>query len=111
MSHILLTNADFRTIDLMYDYPMVVTIKVANFVVMKTRINQGCYIDILYWKTFRKMSLSLDAVEPYNDQIVRFAGERVNTQDTLILTLSLAKVMNVVKRLGSDTCWWMQNLI
>ena len=54
MPLILFTDADFKTIDLRHDDPMVV----ANFVVMKTLIDQGSSIDILYWKTFKKLGLS-----------------------------------------------------
>jgi len=54
----LFTNSDFRNINLKHDDPMVVTIEVANFVIMKILIDQGSSVDILYWKTFRKMGMS-----------------------------------------------------
>jgi len=44
----LFTNADFRNINPRPDEPMVVTIEVANFVIMKTLIDQGSSEDILY---------------------------------------------------------------
>ena len=58
---------------------MVVTIEVANFVIMKTLIDQGSSVDILYWKTFRKMGMSDDDIVQYDEQIIGFAGQRVNT--------------------------------
>ena len=43
----LFTNSDFRNINPRQDDPMVVTIEVANFVIMETLIDQGSYVDIL----------------------------------------------------------------
>jgi len=57
---------------------MVITIEVANFVVMKTLVDQGNSVDILYWKTLKKTGLSRDVVVLYNEQIVELSGERVN---------------------------------
>jgi len=76
----LFTNSDFRNINPRHDDPIVVTIKVANFVVMKTLIDQGSSVDILYWKTFRKMGISDDDIVQYDEQIIGFAGQRVNTR-------------------------------
>ena len=59
---------------------MVVTIEVANFVIMKTLIGQGSSVDILYWKTFNKMGISEDDIVQYDEQIIGFAGQRVNTR-------------------------------
>jgi len=75
MLFILFTDADFKIIDSKHDDPMVATIEVANFVVMKTLIDQGSFVDILYWKTLKKMGLSQDIVESFNEQIVGFAGK------------------------------------
>ena len=76
----LCTNADFRNINPRHDDPMVVTIEVANFIIMKNLIDQGSSVDILYWKTFRKMGISDDDIVQYDEQIIGFAGQRVNTR-------------------------------
>lgn len=57
-----------------------VTIEVANFVIMKTLIDQGSSMDILYWKTFKKMGISDDDIVQYDEQIIGFAGQMVNTR-------------------------------
>lgn len=61
------------------DTPMVITIEVANFVVMKTLVDQGSSVDILYMKTFWKIGLSPDVVISHDKQIVGFLGEHVDT--------------------------------
>jgi len=76
----LFTNADFRNINPRHDDPMVVTIEVANFVIMKTLIDQGSSVDILYRKTFRKMGISDDDIVQYVEQVIGFAGQKVNTR-------------------------------
>jgi len=57
---------------------MVITIEVANFVAMKTLVDQGSSVDILYLKTFKKTGLSPDVVIPHDEKIVGFSGERVD---------------------------------
>jgi len=80
MPPILFTDDDFKIIDTKHIDSMVVTIEVTNFVIMKTLIDQGSSVDILYWKTFKKISLPLDTVVYFNEQIVGFSGERVDTR-------------------------------
>jgi len=55
MPSITFTDADFKGIDLAQDDSMVITIEIENFAVMKTLVDQGSSIDILYWKTFKKL--------------------------------------------------------
>jgi len=91
MLPIIFIDANFRTIDSKHDDPIVVTIEVANFVVMKTLIDQGSSADILYWKTFRKMGLSQDVVVSYNEKIVEFSGEREHTRGYIDLYINFGK--------------------
>jgi len=60
---------------------MVITVKIENFTVMKTTlVDQGSSVDILYWSTFKKLQVSESEIQPHNDQIVGFSGERVDTK-------------------------------
>jgi len=49
------TNTDFKTIDLVQDDPMVITVEIENFAMINILINQEISIDILYWKPFKKI--------------------------------------------------------
>jgi len=51
-----------------------------KFAVMKTLVDQGSSVDILYWKTFKKLGIPDTEIQPYDDQIIRFSGERVDTR-------------------------------
>jgi len=73
------SDEDFCGIDPEHDNPMVIIIEVAKFVVMKTVVDQGSSMDILYKKTFRKMGLSQEAIIPHDKQIIGFSRERVKT--------------------------------
>jgi len=42
------SDEDFQDIDLEQNNPMVIMIEVANFVVMKTLVDQGSSVDIFY---------------------------------------------------------------
>lgn len=47
---------------------------------MKTLVDQGSSMDILCWKTFKKMRILEAEIESYDEQIVIFFGERVDTR-------------------------------
>ncbi|XP_014492445.1 uncharacterized protein LOC106754892 [Vigna radiata var. radiata] len=83
------TNADFHAPDPDQDDPMVITARITQYDVSKVLIDQGTSVNILYWSTFQKMEFSEDVVAPFNEQIVGFAGERVDTQGYLDLRTPL----------------------
>jgi len=80
MSPITFTDRDFKAIDPKQDDPMVITVTIDEFAVMKTLVDQGSSVDILYWKTFKKLRIPDTEIQPYDDQIVGFSGERVDTR-------------------------------
>ncbi|XP_014515510.1 uncharacterized protein LOC106773324 [Vigna radiata var. radiata] len=89
MPDITFTNRDFHTPEPEQDDPMVITARIAQYDVSKVLIEQGSSINILYWTTFKKMELTKDAVTPFHEQIVGFAGERVDTRGYLVLRTRL----------------------
>jgi len=85
MPPITFTDDDFKAPDPDHDDPMVISIEVAKYGIGKVLVDQGSSVNILYWKTFRKMNLSEDLIVPYNEQIVGLSGERVDTRGYLDL--------------------------
>ena len=82
-SHPLITFIDrnFKGINpINQNDPVVVSIAIANFMVSKVLISQGNSTDILYWKTFRRLEVSLDTIQPYAGPLLGFAGESVETR-------------------------------
>ncbi|XP_017416404.1 uncharacterized protein LOC108327183 [Vigna angularis] len=71
------------------DDHIVITAEISRCVISKVLVDQGSSINILYWKTFLQMDLSEDAICPFNEQIVGFIGERVNTHGYLDLRTQL----------------------
>jgi len=59
---------------------MVITVDIDKFAIAKVLLDQGSSIDILYWKTFKKMRISEAEIQPYDEHIVGFSGERVDTK-------------------------------
>jgi len=57
MPSITFIDADIKGIDPTQDDPMVITVEIENFAVMKTLVDQGSSVDILYWKTFKKLQI------------------------------------------------------
>jgi len=74
------TDDNFTAIDPAQDDPMVITVEIDKFAIAKTLVDQGSSVDILYWETFKKMCISEADIQPYNEQIVGFSGERVDTK-------------------------------
>ncbi|XP_014496696.1 uncharacterized protein LOC106758272 [Vigna radiata var. radiata] len=79
MLPITFTDDDFHAPDLEQDDPMVITVEIARYEVGKVLVDQGSSANILYWKTFLQMDLSEELIIPFHEQIVGFAGERVDT--------------------------------
>ncbi|XP_017428565.1 uncharacterized protein LOC108336606 [Vigna angularis] len=87
--NITFTDADFHAPDPDHDDPMVITTEIARYDISKVLIDQGSSVNILYWTTFLKMDLSEDLIASFNEQIVGFAGERVDTRGYLDLRTRL----------------------
>jgi len=64
MPDITFTDRDFQAIDTQQDDPMVITIDLANCEVRKTLVDQGSFVDVLYWRMFRKMGLEESEIIP-----------------------------------------------
>jgi len=59
---------------------MVITVEIDKFTITKVPVDQGSLVDILYWKTFKKMRIPKENIQSYDEQIVGFSGEQVNTR-------------------------------
>nr|KYP34527.1 hypothetical protein KK1_044506 [Cajanus cajan] len=81
-----LNPADFQGIDSIQDDPMVISVEIRNCIVKKTLIDQGSSADILYWNTFKQLDNPEEELTPYNEPLVGFAGERVNTRGSIKLS-------------------------
>ncbi|XP_014524451.1 uncharacterized protein LOC106780663 [Vigna radiata var. radiata] len=83
------SNEDFNASDPDQDDPMVIVAMIARYQVGKVLIDQGSSANILYWKTFEQMDIPEGAIQPFHEQIVGFAGERVDTRGYVELKVSL----------------------
>jgi len=59
---------------------MVISVNIDKFTVMKTLVDQGSFVDILYWKTFKQIRIAEKEMKSYDDHVVSFSGQRVGTQ-------------------------------
>jgi len=59
---------------------MVITVEIDKFAITKVLVDQGSSVDVLYWKTLKTMRIPELEIQPYDDQIVVFSGEQVNTR-------------------------------
>jgi len=61
----LFTDEDFQEIDPDHDDPMVIIVEIAEYAVMKTLVDQGSSVDILFWDTFKRLHLSEEDIVPF----------------------------------------------
>ena len=80
MSPITFTHYDFKGVDYQQDNPMVISVDIDKFTIMKTLVDQGSSVDIFYWKTFKTMRIPEAEMVSYYDHVVGFADERVGTK-------------------------------
>jgi len=59
---------------------MVITVDIDKFTIAKVLVDQGSSVDILYSETFKKMQIPETKVQPYDEQIVGFSREQVDTK-------------------------------
>ncbi|XP_020222112.1 uncharacterized protein LOC109804693 [Cajanus cajan] len=85
MPPITFTDQDFQGIDPIQDDPMVISVEINNCIVKKTLVDQGSSADILYWKTFEQLGIPKQELTPYDEPLVGFSGERVDTRGTIDL--------------------------
>jgi len=91
---IVFINDDFKEVDPTHDDPMVIVVEVDNFTIMKTLVDQGISIDILYW-TFKKMRIPETKIQPYDDQIISFSREQVDTRGYIDLYTTFGEDKNL----------------
>ncbi|XP_014492874.1 uncharacterized protein LOC106755273 [Vigna radiata var. radiata] len=111
MPPITFSDADFHAPDPEQDDPMVITVEIARYGVSKVLVDQGSSVNILYWKTFRQMDISEDLIVPYDEQLVGFAGERVDTKGYLDLWTRIGADRETEEKkvryllVDANTCW------
>ncbi|XP_020211745.1 uncharacterized protein LOC109796485 [Cajanus cajan] len=85
MPPITFTDQDFQGIDPVQDDLIVISVEINNCIVKKTLVDQGSSTDILYWKTFEQLGIPEEELTPYDEFLVGFSGERVDTRGTIDL--------------------------
>jgi len=87
----LFTDEDFHEIDPDHDDPMAITVEITEYAIMKTLVDQGSSIDILFWDTFKRLHLKEEDMVPFREQIIGFLGERVSTKGYIDLATTFGR--------------------
>ena len=59
---------------------MVIVVEVTSYTVMKTLVDQGSSMDVIFLKTFKKLSLPSEVIVLFDEHIVSFSSDRVDTR-------------------------------
>ena len=65
--------------------------EIDKFSITKVLVDQGSSVDILYCKTFKKIRIPDEDIQPYDEQIVGFSGERVDTRGYIELYITFGE--------------------
>lgn len=64
---------------------MVISVELANCIIMKTLVDQESLTGILFWNTFKQMDIPKSEILLHDDPFFNFAGERVGTKGCIWL--------------------------
>jgi len=87
----LFTYEDFQEIDPDHDDPMMITVEIVEYAVMKTLVDQGSSVDILFWDTLKRLHLREEDIVPFREQIIDFSCERVSTKGYIDLETTFGR--------------------
>jgi len=88
----LFTDEDFQEINPDHDDSMVITVEITEYVVMKTLVDQGSSVGILFWDTFKRLlHLREEDMVPFREQIIGFSGERVSIKGYIDLVTTFSR--------------------
>lgn len=75
MPHITFTDEDFKGVDPSQNDSMVISVDIEKFTIMKTLVDQGNLVNILYWKMLKQMRIAEEEMKSDDDHVVGFSGE------------------------------------
>lgn len=56
---------------------MVISVELANCIIMKTLVDQESLTGILFWNTFKQMNIPESEILPHDDPLFSFTREQV----------------------------------
>jgi len=98
---------------------MVIIGEIDNFTITKVLVDQVSLIYISYLKTFKRMRIPKSEIHSYDDQIVGFSGERVDTrgfndlyttfreEGYLCKTIKIRYLLENPSGMHEDPCCWL----
>lgn len=79
------TPKDFQGIIPHDDDPMVITLQILKWDVMRVLIDPGSSTDILYYDAFEKMGFDDEQLQPFKGSLAGFTGEQVHVRGYITL--------------------------
>jgi hypothetical protein len=88
------TEQDFRLKSTDHNDAMVIEVNIARWVIEKVLEDNGSSADILFMKTFEKMSLSPHMLQPLEYPLLGFGGKPIKPAGKISLTVSFRDLDN-----------------
>jgi hypothetical protein len=71
------SDADYVGVSLPHTNALVINLQVANHLIHRIFVDNGSFVDILYWSEFLHMDISQDIIIPAQYPLMGFVGEQV----------------------------------
>jgi hypothetical protein len=94
MVQITFIEQDFKLKSIDHNDAMVIEVNIAGWVIEKVLVDNGSSADILFIKTFKKMSLSLHMLHPLEYPLLGFGGKPIKPAGKITLPLSFGYLDN-----------------
>jgi hypothetical protein len=93
------TKQDFKLKSTYHNNAMVIEVNIAEWVIGKILVDNGSSADILFMKTFEKMSLSPHMLQPHEYPLLGFSGKPIKPAGKIALPVSFGDLDNA----GTET--------
>ncbi|WP_203255441.1 hypothetical protein, partial [Klebsiella pneumoniae] len=78
------------------DKPLVISLMIEQFIIKRILVDTGSSANILYMDAFKKMSISMDRVNPVHVPLMGFSGSVIYAAGTILLPLQWEEGQSVM---------------
>ena len=75
--NIVFSKRDAHRVKQPYDDPLVIMLRIEEFIIHRVLVNNGSSVDIIYLLAFQQMKLSQERLRPFTSPLVSFTGDRI----------------------------------
>ncbi|KAK3030966.1 hypothetical protein RJ639_034887 [Escallonia herrerae] len=83
------SDEDLKDVKTLHDDPLVITIKAGNFEVKHVLVDNGSFVEILFYDAFKKMNISTDRLQKMDTPLYGFSNHPVAVEGIIVLLVAI----------------------